>query len=100
MIDRHHPDPGRASRAHRAGSRQSPRWSAATSNDASTTSLRATHDLLAAAGELGDPAINVPPTVLACHEAIRAHDHGTTSTTGDLDRRTVHAPAGPHPPAG
>jgi hypothetical protein len=32
------------------------------------------HDLLAAAGEFGDSAVDVLRTVLACYEAMRAYD--------------------------
>ena len=34
------------------------------------------HDLLAAAAEFGDTAIDVLRTVLACYEALRAFDDG------------------------
>ena len=33
-----------------------------------------THDLLAAAAEFGDSAVDALRTVLACYEAMRAHD--------------------------
>jgi hypothetical protein len=35
------------------------------------------HDLLAAAAEFGDAAVDVLRTVLACYEAMRAHRDGT-----------------------
>jgi hypothetical protein len=44
------------------------------------------HDLLAAAAEFGDTAVDVLRTVLACYEAMRAH--------GDSDR--VHPATGRH----
>jgi hypothetical protein len=37
------------------------------------------HDLLAAAAELGDSAVCVLRTVLACYEAMQPHDDSTTS---------------------
>jgi hypothetical protein len=37
------------------------------------------HDLLVAAAEFGETAVDVLRTVLACYEAMRAYDDSTTS---------------------
>jgi hypothetical protein len=41
------------------------------------------HDLLAAAAEFGDTAVDVLRTVLACYEAMRAYGDGDTSEGRD-----------------
>jgi hypothetical protein len=38
-----------------------------------------THDLLAAAAEFGNTAVDALRTVLACYEAMRAYDDNATS---------------------
>ena len=73
MIDRHHPDP--AERAE------------LTEQDLAIAALvgryverrehhetPAVHDLLAAAAEFGDAAVDILRTLLACYEAMRASD--------------------------
>jgi hypothetical protein len=37
------------------------------------------HDLLAAAAEFGDAAVDILRTVIACYEAMRAYNDSTTS---------------------
>jgi hypothetical protein len=41
------------------------------------------HDLLAAAAEFGDTAVDVLRTVLACYEAMRAHGDTEPCPSGD-----------------
>jgi hypothetical protein len=41
------------------------------------------HDLLAAAAEFGDTAVDVLRTVLACYEAMRAHGDRDPSASGN-----------------
>ena len=41
------------------------------------------HDLLAAAAEFGDAAVDVLRTVLACYEAMRAYGETDSYTPGD-----------------
>ena len=41
------------------------------------------HDLLAAAAEFGDTAVDVLRTVLACYEAMRAHGDSDPRPSGD-----------------
>jgi hypothetical protein len=41
------------------------------------------HDLLAAAAEFGDTAVDVLRTVLACYEAMRAHGDSDPCPSGD-----------------
>jgi hypothetical protein len=49
------------------------------------------HDLLAAAAEFGDTAVDVLRTVLACYEAMHAHDdHGP-----DVESHAPRAPRNP-----
>lgn len=46
------------------------------------------HDLLAAAAEFGDEAVDVLRTVLACYEAMSAYDDEAQRVTSEgLDRR-------------
>jgi hypothetical protein len=42
------------------------------------------HDLLAAAAEFGDTAVDVLRTVLACYEAMRGYESEPVSLTEDL----------------
>ena len=76
MIDRHHPDPVKAAEL--------------TEQDLAIAALVGryierrehdetprVHDLLAAAAEFGDAAVDVLRTVLACYEAMRAYGDDT-----------------------
>lgn len=49
------------------------------------------HDLLAAAAEFGDIAVDVLRTVLACYEAMRVEGDGATSA----DSQEPHTPLNP-----
>jgi hypothetical protein len=73
MIDRHHPDP-----THRAElTEQDLVIAALVGRYVERREHHETprvHDLLAAAAEFGEPAVDVLRTVLACYEATRAYD--------------------------
>jgi hypothetical protein len=77
MIDRNHPDPVERAEL----TETDPAIAALVGRYVERREYHETpcvHDLLAAAAEFGDAAVDVLRTVIACYEAMRADDDSTT----------------------